>query len=119
LIDTGGLTNTKIPFQENIIQQVEFALTEANVILFVVSIKDGINHDDLYIAKKIKHLKKKIILVANKSESKNTIFEKNQLHNLGFSTFFLISAEHGIGIGDLLDTIIKDATMTNSLKILP
>jgi GTP-binding protein len=106
IIDTGGLTNEELPFAENIKIQVGYALDEADVILFVVSAKDGINENDLYVAKLLRKFKhKKIILVGNKSES-----DKNQnvdFYQLGFGKIFYISAEHGIGVGDLLDEIVK------------
>ncbi|MDR2557358.1 MAG: ribosome biogenesis GTPase Der [Mycoplasmataceae bacterium] len=106
LIDTGGLTNQNQPFKANIEQQVQFALDEADIILFIVSYKDGINNEDAYVAKCLKKYKgKKIWLVANKSET-NDFHIDHQLVNFGFGKPFYISAEHGIGLGDLLDKII-------------
>jgi GTP-binding protein len=73
----------------------------------VVSAKEGVSQDDHYIAKLLKKSKhKKVILVVNKSENMSDINEK-QYFSLGFSNPFYISAEHGIGVGDLLDEIIK------------
>lgn len=110
LIDTGGLSNSNDGFQKNINEQVNFALEEANIILFVVSGLHGIDQNDLYVAKTLKkYLKnKKVILVVNKAESSKVNENENQFFNLGFGKPIYISASHGIGIGDLLDAIIKD-----------
>ncbi|QZX49273.1 ribosome biogenesis GTPase Der [Mycoplasma sp. E35C] len=109
IIDTGGLTTDSDEFQKAIEQQVQFAIDEADVILFVCSYKEGINSDDHYAAKLLKkHKNKKILFVLNKIENQN----KNDLNlsnyfSLGFGKPMIISAEHAIGIGDLLDEIIK------------
>jgi len=88
--------------------QVNFAIDESQVIIFIVSFKDGINLDDEYVAKILKqHAKtKKIILVVNKAESNKANEKMNQFYQLGFGKPFLLSAEHGIGVGDLLDEIV-------------
>ncbi len=108
LIDTGGLTVKDATFKDNIEMQVNFAIDESQVIIFIVSHKDGIDMDDDYVAKMLKqHAKtKKIILVVNKAESNKANEKMNQFYQLGFGKPFLISAEHGIGVGDLLDEIV-------------
>ncbi len=108
IIDTGGLTNDKMIFQQNIENQVLFAIKEASIIIFLVSEKDGINKDDFYVAKLLKKNKaKNVILAVNKSENKQGAYEK-LYYSLGFGTPNYISAEHSIGIGDLLDIIVKN-----------
>ncbi len=108
LIDTGGLTLKEETFKTNIEMQVDFAIDESQVIIFIVSYKDGINLDDEYVAKILKqHAKtKQIILVVNKAESNKANEKMNQFYQLGFGKPFLLSAEHGIGVGDLLDEIV-------------
>ncbi|MDR0985673.1 MAG: ribosome biogenesis GTPase Der [Mycoplasmataceae bacterium] len=108
LIDTGGLTNKNVSFQKNIEQQVLYAIDEADIIVFIVSSKEGINNEDYYVAKILKkHKSKNVILAINKSENdkKENI---NTYYSLGFGKPFYISAEHSIGIGDLLDEVIKN-----------
>lgn len=107
LIDTGGLSAKQLNYQQNIEQQVLFALEEANIILFVVSYQ-GINADDSYVVKILKKYRsnKKIYLVCNKAENNNFSLDIN-LINLGFGKPIYISAEHGIGMGNLLDEIIS------------
>lgn len=107
LIDTGGLCVDEFDFKKQIEYQVNFAINESDVIMFLVSSKDGINNDDYYVSKILKKYKnKKIILVVNKSEKKSEINE-NDFYKFGFGKPFFISASHGIGIGDLLDEIIN------------
>ena len=117
LIDTGGIINDKnLLYQEVINQQVNIAINEADIILFVISNKDMINNQDIYIAKKIKTecKTKKIILVLNKTENYDHSNDK-QYYNLKLGNFYPISCAHSIGIGDLLDGIIKllDSTKTD------
>ncbi|WP_031489280.1 ribosome biogenesis GTPase Der [Ureaplasma canigenitalium] len=109
LIDTGGILNVNDSYQTNINHQVDVAINEASTIIFLLSLKDGINGDDMYIAKLLKKFQKEkeIILVVNKVDGKNNINE-NDLYAFGFGKPLYISAEHGIGIGDLLDYLIKD-----------
>lgn len=105
LIDTGGLTVKEFDFKKQIEAQVNFAIEEAQIIIFLVSSKDQITNDDKYVAKLLKkHKNKKIIFVSNKSE--NDQKNENEFYSLGFGKPLFISAAHGIGIGDLLDQII-------------
>jgi GTP-binding protein len=110
VIDTGGLTNKNVSFQKNIETQVKFAIEEANIIIFIVSCKEGINTEDYYVTKVLKKYKtKQVILVVNKSENDNGQNIK-QYYSLGFGEPRFISSEHGIGVGDLLDQVIKSTT---------
>lgn len=107
IIDTGGINNENLPFSENIEKQVKLAIEDANLILFVVSSKDGIDSNDKYVSKMLKKYKgKNVILVANKSENNNKDNER-LFYSLGFGSPYYVSAEHGVGIGDLLDEVIK------------
>lgn len=109
LIDTGGLTISDFDFKENIKIQVEYAINEANKIIFLVSSKDGIDKDDFFIAKMLKKTKnKKIFLAVNKSESNKSSQFLNDFYKLGFGEPIFISSSHGIGVGDLLDIIIDN-----------
>ncbi len=117
IIDTGGLENSNVDFQTNINEQVNFAIDEAQVIIFLVSYLNGIEESDFFVAKTLKKYakNKKIILCVNKAEKKIGFDEMNQFYNLGFGKPYFISAAHGIGVGDLLDEVIKDI---NQLKPL-
>ncbi|GAA5414422.1 ribosome biogenesis GTPase Der [Ureaplasma ceti] len=119
LIDTGGLENSKRDFQYNINNQVNFAIDEAKVIVFLVSHKNGIDENDRFVAKTLKKNAKgkPVILVVNKAEQDSARESANQYYSLGFGKPIFISSAHGIGIGDLLDEIIKysdTAEVTNT-----
>lgn len=118
IVDTGGIINdNNAPFQEVINKQVNYAIDDADIILFMVSQKEGINQHDQYIAKllKAKAKHKKIILVVNKTENYNHANDK-VFYNLKFGSFFSISCTHGIGIGDLLDEVVKQLDKTPERK---
>lgn len=110
IIDTGGLTYDEFDFKKQIEIQVNFAIEEADIIVFLTSIKEGINQDDLYISKLLKkHKGKKIILAVNKIDNKKSNIDDGSLYKLGFGNPIFISSEHGIGIGDLLDLLISNS----------
>lgn len=111
IIDTGGLENHDLNFQTNINEQVNFAIDEAQIIIFLVSYQNGIDENDYFVAKMLKKYSKnkKIILCVNKAEKKVDPDEINKYYSLSFGKPFFVSAAHGIGVGDLLDEIIKES----------
>ena len=110
LIDTGGIVEgNDDEFVKNINAQVDLAIDEADLILFLVDAKTGLNPYDYDIANKLRQTKKEVLLVVNKVDS----FSQNDLASefwaLGFDNMYLLSALHGnLGVGDLLDVITKD-----------
>ncbi|OGH94523.1 MAG: ribosome biogenesis GTPase Der [Candidatus Magasanikbacteria bacterium RIFOXYD2_FULL_41_14] len=111
LIDTGGLTfNEHVPLEKEIIAQTEIALKEADVIVFVADIKDGILPQEKTLTKNILRKKKKpVILVANKADRPQDMlsgYEPEWL-KLGLGEPQVISAQTGGGVGDLLDKIFS------------
>ncbi|AHI53665.1 GTP-binding protein EngA [Spiroplasma sabaudiense Ar-1343] len=106
VIDTGGITLQDAPFAKEIKMQAEIAIEEADVIVFVINYRDGISIDDEVVAKILYKSKKPVLLVVNKYDKKSTDEEAFQFMTLGFGEPTLVSATHGIGIGDLLDRII-------------
>jgi len=117
LTDTGGLTLEKnLPFQKEVETQVNYAIEKADCIIFLTSLIDGVNSDDKYIAKLLKKKNKAgtpIFLLVNKSES-NKNERNNEFINLGFGKPYFISAEHGVGVGDVLDEIVKKTAKCNN-----
>lgn len=108
VIDTGGLQIQDQPFQVEIKMQVEIALEEADVIVFVVDGMQGVTTDDQFIAKMLHRSKKKVILAANKIDDiqyKANIYE---FYGLGFDEPIAVSTAHGIGLGDVLDAVIEN-----------
>lgn len=102
LIDTGGLTNQDNIIDNGIQLQVLNALEESDVIYFIVSSRDGVIGLDREIAIQLRKLKKDIVLVCNKAEGLDPSLAI-EFYELGLGEPQLISAEHGQGIGDLID----------------
>ena len=106
LIDTGGIQLANEPFSEEIRMQVEIAIDEADVIVFLVSGIEGLTHDDEMIARMLQKSQKPVILCVNKidnSERKDLIYE---FYALGLGDPIAVSGVHGIGIGDILDQMV-------------
>lgn len=110
MIDTGGIVEgNDDEFVKNINAQVELALEEADMILFVVDAKTGLNPYDYDIANKLRQVKKEVLLVVNKVDSKHQLELASEFWALGFDEMHTLSALHGDGgVGDLLDIITKD-----------
>lgn len=108
IVDTGGIEIENKPFQEQIRIQAEIAIDEADIILFVVDGKIGLTEDDKFVSRMLYKSKKPVILAVNKIDDahlKNNIYE---FYNLGLGEPIACSGAHGVGIGDILDAIIKD-----------
>lgn len=122
LIDTGGIELENRPFQEQIRMQAEIAIKEANVILFVVDGKLGLNEDDLLVASMLHKSNKPVVLAVNKIDDSNLIANIYDFYRLGVGDPIAVSGAHGIGLGDVLDEIIKklpdevEETIDNSIK---
>lgn len=107
LIDTGGIEIANRPFQEQIRMQAQLAIDEADVILFVVDGKKGLSEDDRMVAKLLYKCKKPVILAVNKIDNNSMIANASEFYALGLGEPIPTSGEHGIGIGDILDKIVK------------
>lgn len=108
LIDTGGIDASKETFNDEIKIQAEIAITEADVVVFVVDGKEGLTHNDLIVRDILRKSKKRVIVAINKmdvKESKNNIYD---FYELGFDTYIPISSIHNIGYVELMDTITMD-----------
>lgn len=109
LIDTGGyITGSEDIFEGEIRKQVLLAIEEANVILFVVDVNDGLTDFDKAVGDILRKSKKKVILVANKVDNHEKINLSYEFYELGLGDMFCISAVNGSGTGDLLDKVIED-----------
>ena len=107
LIDTGGIEIADRPFQEQIRVQTQLAIDEADVIVFVADGKKGISKDDRFIAKMLFKTKKPVILAVNKIDNQDMLMNLGEFYALGLGEPIATSGEHGIGIGDILDKIVK------------
>nr|WP_284698217.1 ribosome biogenesis GTPase Der [Thermoanaerobacterium thermosaccharolyticum] len=110
LVDTGGLEpDSEDEFFSKIRMQVEAALKTVDLILFVIDAKDGLSPVDEDIANMLRKSHKKVILVLNKVDSfKEMPISYYDSMRLGFGEPIAISASNGLGIGDLLDEVIKN-----------
>lgn len=110
VIDTGGyVKNSDDIFEEQICKQVEIAIDEADVILFVVDVKDEITNLDTEIANLLRKKGKldSVVIAVNKVDSENRVMAAQQFYSLGLtSKLFFVSAVSGSGTGDLLDEIV-------------
>ena len=108
LIDTGGLDYSDGDFNEEIKAQVMLGIDESDVIIFVVDGKEGVTSNDLLIRDMLRKSNKRVIVAINKSDNKLTLENQYDFYTLGFDEYITISAEHNIGISNLLDTSTKD-----------
>lgn len=107
VVDTGGwVVNSEDIFEEEINKQVAVAIDEADVILFVVDIKNGITDLDDHVAAILRRSKKPVIVVANKADDL-TYFGEAEFYAFGLGDPIAVSAMNGSGTGDLLDRIVQ------------
>jgi len=107
LIDTGGLLLEKVTgIKTKVKKQVEIALKESDLILFMVDVTTGISPLDTDVASLLYKSGKKVIVVVNKADNPKLKREAIEFYKLGFTDVVPISALHGIGIGILQDKII-------------
>ena len=108
VVDTGGwVVNSDDVFEEEIRKQVLLAVEEADVILFVVDVMNGVTDLDAQVAGILRRSKTPVILVANKTDSKELQYNAAEFYSLGLGDPFCISAMSGSGTGDLLDLVLS------------
>jgi GTP-binding protein len=108
LIDTGGIVpddDAVIP--ANIFKQAGMAIDEASVLIWVVDARTGITQLDEELAALLRSTGKHVLVAANKTDSSRLESESTEFYRFGFDDVFPISAEQGIGIGDLLDSVVE------------
>ncbi len=109
VVDTGGyVTGSDDIFEESIRKQVELAIAEATVILFMVDVEAGVTGLDEEFANVLRRSKKPIYIVANKADTFQRGHQAGEFYALGLGEeVFPISSQHGSGTGDLLDEVVK------------
>lgn len=108
MIDTGGIEISDQPFVKQIKAQAEVAMEEADVIIFMVNGKEGITNADDYIARMLYRTKKPVVLAVNKVDNFESRANIYDFYSLGLGDPYPISGAHGLGLGDLLDEVIKN-----------
>src|SRR6476660_5633663 len=107
LIDTGGIVpddDAVIP--ANILKQAGMAIDEAHVLIWVVDARAGVTQLDEALAALLRSTGKHVLVAANKTDSSRLESESTEFYRFGFDDVFPISAEQGIGIGELLDSVV-------------
>ena len=108
IVDTGGwVVNSDDIFEEEIRKQVMLAIEDADVILFVVDVQNGVTDLDEQVASILRRSKVPVVMVANKTDNNDLVYSSAEFYSLGLGDPFCISAISGSGTGDLLDLILS------------
>ena len=105
LVDTGGIDASKMDFNSEIKMQAEIAISEADVVVFIVDGKEGLTTNDLIVRDILRKTDKKIIVAINKIDVKDARDNIYDFYELGFDTYIPISSIHNTGFVELMDTI--------------
>ena len=109
VVDTGGYTsNSDDVFESAIRDQVQIAIDEADLVLFMVEASTGITDYDAEIADVLRRTKKPVILCVNKVDTGEKMYDTYQFYSMGLGEVYGISAANGGGTGDLLDAVVKE-----------
>jgi GTP-binding protein len=108
VVDTGGFVrNSDDVFEAAIRDQVEIAIDEATVILFMVDVSTGLTDLDEQVARMLRKTKKPVVLAVNKVDNHQRQLEANEFWSLGFEETFFLSSVTGSGTGELLDAVVE------------
>jgi GTP-binding protein len=115
LVDTGGIMPADVSSLMRAVQdQTTYAISEADVILFMVDARQGVTAADEDLASRLRKAGTPVMLLANKVESEAIGFGDVSLYRLGFGDPLRISAEHGRGVGDMLDVLVTHLPETSA-----
>ncbi len=107
LIDTGGFGDTEDALSSRVRQQAELAAGEADLVLFMVDGRQEIQPDDLEVAQYLRRSGKPVLLVINKIDGPKQETRLPEFYRFGLTPLFPISAQHGLGVGSLLDAVVR------------
>jgi GTP-binding protein len=108
VVDTGGwVVNSDDVFEEEIRKQVMLAVEEADVILFVVDVMNGVTDLDMEVAGILRRTQKPVLMVANKTDNNDLQYNSAEFYSLGLGDPYCISALSGFGTGDLMDLLVS------------
>ena len=108
VVDTGGwVVNSDDIFEEEIRKQVMLAVEEADVILFVVDVMNGVTDLDMEVAGILRRTQKPVLMVANKTDNNELQYNSAEFYSLGLGDPYCISALSGFGTGDLMDLLVS------------
>lgn len=108
LIDTGGyVVGSDDIFESEIDKQVNLAIDEADAIIFMVNVEDGVTGMDEDVAKLLRKVKKPVFLVVNKVDNGKREADAVEFYSLGLGNYYTIASINGSGTGDLLDALVE------------
>jgi len=108
VVDTGGIVpDDEAVIPANIFKQAQAAIEEASLLLFVVDAREGLTSLDEELARVMRTLNKPVFIAANKADVGNIDAHAAEFHKFGYDEVFPVSAEHGGGLGELLDAILE------------
>jgi GTP-binding protein len=109
LIDTGGyISGSEDVFEEEIRRQVKIAIDESDILLFVVDVAEGLTYFDEQVADLVRRSRKKVFLIANKTDNSQRMPDTGVFYALGLGEVYPVSAASGFGTGELLDELVKN-----------
>ncbi|MFJ1328779.1 ribosome biogenesis GTPase Der [Capnocytophaga canimorsus] len=108
VIDTGGyVVGSDDSFEKEIDKQVSLAIDEADAIVFMVDVEDGITGMDETVANLLRKSKKPVFVAVNKVDSNNRVANSHEFYAFGFENVYTLSSINGSGTGELLDDLVK------------
>ena len=111
LVDTGGIVpDDEAVIPANILKQASFAIDDAQALIWVVDARKGITPLDEELARLLRSTGKRVLTAANKADVTHWESDAGEFHRFGFAEVFPISAEHGNGIGEMLDALVGDGS---------
>lgn len=118
VIDTGGYVfGSDDIFEEEIRRQVDAAIQEADVIVFMVDVKEGVTEMDKDVAELLRRSRKKVIVAVNKVDNTQRTYDIHEFYALGLGQVYGISSINGSGTGELLDDLVKEFKDSTGLEI--
>src|SRR5438105_6335970 len=109
LVDTGGIVpDDEAVIPANILKQASFAIDDAQALIWVVDARKGITPLDEELARLLRSTGKRVLTAANKADVTHWESDAGEFHRFGFAEVFPISAEHGNGIGEMLDALVSN-----------
>ena len=114
VIDTGGwVVGSDDTFESEINRQVNIAIKEADVVLLVVDVNEGVTQFDMEVAHLLRQAKKTTLLAVNKVDAFDQQYGAPEFYKLGLGEPYILSAENGLGTGELLDELVSRFRSTN------
>ncbi|MBM3943201.1 MAG: ribosome biogenesis GTPase Der [SAR202 cluster bacterium] len=108
LVDTGGLEpDPQGPIQQKVQEQARMAMDDADVIIFLTDVTEGLTPIDLEVAARLRRTHKPVILAVNKVDNPGRELSAAEFYQLGMADTFMISAFHNLGVADLMDKVVS------------